>query len=154
MTSTTASSTPTVQALFIGPTPRQPLHGVDQVVAVAGHGLEGDRKFLREGLPTGKNGPDRELTLIEAEAIEAVNRDYSVVLGAGRDPAQRGHAGHRAESSGRQAIPHRRGGPPGDPPLRAVRPPRVADAAGRARGAGSSRRVAGPDPRGRSDPGR
>jgi MOSC domain-containing protein YiiM len=80
MTSTSASSTPTVQALFIGPTPRQPLHGVAQVVAVAGHGLEGDRKFIREGLPKGKDGPDRELTLIEAEAIEAVSRDYNVML--------------------------------------------------------------------------
>lgn len=82
MTSQAASLTPAVQALFIGSTPKQPLFGVDQVVAVAGHGLEGDRKFRREGLPAGKNGPDRELTLIEAEAIEAVNRDESVALAA------------------------------------------------------------------------
>jgi MOSC domain-containing protein YiiM len=74
------SRVPAVEALFIGPVPRKPLHEVDQVICVAGHGLEGDRKFRREGLPPGKNGPDREVTLIEAEAIEAVNRDCNVEL--------------------------------------------------------------------------
>lgn len=80
MSSSTPSSTPSVQALFIGPTAKQPLQPVDQVVAVAGHGLEGDRKYRREGKPPSKNGPDREITLIEAEAIEAVSRDYNVEL--------------------------------------------------------------------------
>jgi MOSC domain-containing protein YiiM len=80
MASPSAPSTPSVVALFIGPTLEQPLHAVDQVVSVAGHGLEGDRKFRREGLPPRKNGPDREITLIEAEAIEAVNRDYGIEL--------------------------------------------------------------------------
>ncbi len=80
MSSTTSSSTPSVQALFIGPTPRQPLQPVEQVVAVAGHGLEGDRKFRSVSRPARKDGPDREITLIEAEAIEAVNRDYKVEL--------------------------------------------------------------------------
>ncbi len=73
-------SGPSVVALFIGLTPEQPLHAVDQVASVAGHGLEGDRKFRRPGLPERKNGPDREVTLIESEAIEAVNRDYGVEL--------------------------------------------------------------------------
>jgi MOSC domain-containing protein YiiM len=49
-------------------------------MAVAGHGLEGDRKYRREGLPPKKNSPDREITLIEAEAIEGVGRDYTVAL--------------------------------------------------------------------------
>jgi MOSC domain-containing protein YiiM len=40
----------------------------------------GDRKFRREGIPARKNGPDREVTLIEAEAIEAVSRDYGVAI--------------------------------------------------------------------------
>ena len=71
---------PSVVALFIGPTPEQPLHAVDRVVSVAEHGLEGDRKFRHAGLPESKNGPDREVTLIESEAIEAVNRDYGVEL--------------------------------------------------------------------------
>jgi MOSC domain-containing protein YiiM len=69
-----------VEALFIGPTPRAPLQEVNQVLSVAGHGLEGDRMYRREGSPSRKDGPDRELTLIEAEAVEAVNRDCGVVL--------------------------------------------------------------------------
>jgi MOSC domain-containing protein YiiM len=80
MASPSASMSSSVVALFIGPTPKQPLHAVDQVVSVAGHGLEGDRKFRREGVPDPKNGPDREVTLIESEAIEAVSRDYGVEL--------------------------------------------------------------------------
>lgn len=71
---------PSVLALFIGPAPSQPLDQVDQVVSVAGHGLEGDRKFRREGVPNPKDGPDREVTLIESEAIEAAIRDYGVEL--------------------------------------------------------------------------
>ncbi|MDG3005090.1 MOSC domain-containing protein [Paludisphaera mucosa] len=64
-----------VTALFVGPTPSKPMQSVGEVVAVAEHGLEGDRKFRREGRPARKDGPDREVTLIEAEAVEAVNRD-------------------------------------------------------------------------------
>jgi MOSC domain-containing protein YiiM len=80
MASPSALSNPSVVALFIGPTLQAPLHAVDQVVSVAGHGLEGDRKFRRESLPPNKNGPDREITLIEAEAIESVNRDCDIEL--------------------------------------------------------------------------
>jgi MOSC domain-containing protein YiiM len=80
MSNSPTRSGPAVEALFIGPVVKKPLHEVDQVVCVVGHGLEGDRKFRREGLPPRKNGPDREVTLIEAEAIEAVNRDCDIEL--------------------------------------------------------------------------
>jgi MOSC domain-containing protein YiiM len=80
MSNSPTRSGPAVEALFIGPVVKKPLHEVDLVVCVVGHGLEGDRKFRREGLPPRKNGPDREVTLIEAEAIEAVNRDCDIEL--------------------------------------------------------------------------
>jgi MOSC domain-containing protein YiiM len=80
MASPSASTSPTVVALFIGATPKQPLQAVDQVISVAAHGLEGDRKFRGDGVSGPKNGPDREVTLIESEAIEAVNREYGVEL--------------------------------------------------------------------------
>jgi MOSC domain-containing protein YiiM len=52
---------------------------VEQVRAVAARGLEGDRYFL--GLGTfWKPKPDYEVTLIEIEALEALERDYGVVL--------------------------------------------------------------------------
>ena len=43
---------------------------------VADQGVEGDRYF-------GRSKPERVLTLIEAEAIEAVARDYDLTLSAG-----------------------------------------------------------------------
>lgn len=46
--------------------------------AVAGRGLEGDRYFHREGTFSLKHGPDREVTLIEAEAIEALAQESQV----------------------------------------------------------------------------
>jgi len=53
-----------------------PLLPVQSVRAIAGRGLEGDRNF-------GKPGPGRNVTLIEAEAIEALERDCKLqVTGA------------------------------------------------------------------------
>jgi MOSC domain-containing protein YiiM len=53
-----------------------PMVSVAQVEAVAGRGLCGDRYFL----PEGKNKPDKEVTLIEVEALEALPRDYQMSL--------------------------------------------------------------------------
>lgn len=55
------------------------MQSVTAVETVAGKGIVGDRKF-REGTGGKKDGPDREITLIESEAIEAVNRDYVLRL--------------------------------------------------------------------------
>jgi len=55
---------------------------VEHVSALPGVGLEGDRYALRKGTFF-KPQPDYELTLIEAEAIEALRRDYGVDLVAG-----------------------------------------------------------------------
>ena len=51
----------------------------NQVVAIPGVGLEGDRYALGKGTFS-KPEPDFELTLIEAEAIEALQREYNVEL--------------------------------------------------------------------------
>ncbi|MFO0891624.1 MAG: MOSC domain-containing protein [Isosphaeraceae bacterium] len=73
---------PSVAGLFIGPVKGQPLSSVEKVNAVAGRGLEGDRKLRPAASPPADDGPDRELTLIEAEAIEAAIREYGVQLEA------------------------------------------------------------------------
>ncbi len=59
------------------------MKSVSAVRAVAGRGLEGDRYFLGVGTKSSKPGPDREVTLIEIEAIEALERDYGVKLNPG-----------------------------------------------------------------------
>jgi MOSC domain-containing protein YiiM len=56
------------------------LHAVDRIEAVAGRGLVGDRYYLKEGTFSGKDGPDREVTLIESEALEGCAREYEIAL--------------------------------------------------------------------------
>jgi MOSC domain-containing protein YiiM len=67
-----------VEAIFIGGVAEGPLDSVDEVEAVAGHGLNGDRYALRAGSFSKKEAPGREVTLIESEAIEAARRDYGI----------------------------------------------------------------------------
>ena len=54
-----------------------PMESVEEVRAVPGKGLEGDRYFFKQGTFY-KPQPDRELTLIEAEAIEALRNEFQV----------------------------------------------------------------------------
>ncbi len=58
----------------------EPMAAVESARVVVGGGLEGDRFFQGEGGRAKKRGPDREVTLIEAEAIEAVGREGKVSL--------------------------------------------------------------------------
>jgi MOSC domain-containing protein YiiM len=53
---------------------------VNEARAVPGKGLEGDRYFHQVGTFSNKPGPDRELTLIEVEALEGLKRDYGIDL--------------------------------------------------------------------------
>src|SRR6266851_2700034 len=59
-----------------------PMQSVNKARAVPGRGLEGDRYFNHKGTFS-KPQPDRELTLIEAEAIEAMKRELDVDYGLG-----------------------------------------------------------------------
>jgi MOSC domain-containing protein YiiM len=59
------------------------MQSVSEVRAVAGQGLEGDRYFLKTGTYSPKHGAGREATLIEIEAIEALERDYGAKLSPG-----------------------------------------------------------------------
>ena len=52
------------------------LTSVESVRAIPGRGLEGDRYFHNKGFYSKKPGPDREVTLIEIEAIERFNRNF------------------------------------------------------------------------------
>ena len=68
-----------VEGLFITSAAFEPMVALDEVRAVAGRGLEGDRYFLGVGFYSdGRDG--RQVTLIEAEALEALRREHGVEL--------------------------------------------------------------------------
>jgi len=67
----------TVISINIAAKAEGPMQSVNEVRAVPGRGLEGDRYFFRQGTYY-KPQPDRELTLIEAEAIEALRNEFKV----------------------------------------------------------------------------
>jgi MOSC domain-containing protein YiiM len=73
----------TVVAIYIAPIAEAPTVSVNQVRAVPGRGLEGDRYFQQNGTYSDSPGPAREATLIEIEAIEALKRDHRIELGLG-----------------------------------------------------------------------
>ena len=71
-----------VESIYIASAAAVPTKAVEAVLAIPGMGLEGDRYALKQGTFY-KPDPDRELTLIEAEAIDALGREYGVELAAG-----------------------------------------------------------------------
>ncbi len=72
-----------VVSIHISQSASQPTMSVEEVRAVAGKGLEGDRYFRQVGTYSHRPGPDREITLIEIEAIQALKRDLNNELEAG-----------------------------------------------------------------------
>ncbi len=75
--------TGTVVSLHIAPDAAGSMVSVPTVRAVAGRGLEGDRYYADAGTFSEKPGPDREVTLIESEAVDALRRDYEIEFDAG-----------------------------------------------------------------------
>jgi MOSC domain-containing protein YiiM len=61
----------TVEAIYVGTERGAPRSAIDRVRAVAGMGLEGDRYFGHRRR-VGPFGSERQVTLIEAEAVAAV----------------------------------------------------------------------------------
>ena len=68
----------TVELLVTGPKKGEPLAYVPSVHVRAAHGIEGDRYFCAEPYADAT----RDLTLIEAEALEALQREHGIVLEA------------------------------------------------------------------------
>ena len=71
-----------IQSIHIASAAKAPTCSVEQVMAIPGVGLEGDRYALKQGTFF-KPEPDFELTLIELEALEALKRDYEIDLAPG-----------------------------------------------------------------------
>ena len=74
--------TGSIDSIHIASAARQPTQPVEQVQAIPGVGLMGDRYARQQGTFS-KPEPDFELTLIEAESIDALKREYGVELAPG-----------------------------------------------------------------------
>lgn len=72
-----------VVSIHIAPARGATTTSVPQVRAVPGKGVEGDRHFGRAKNDPDDPRPDREITLVEVEAIEALAREYDVRLEPG-----------------------------------------------------------------------
>ncbi len=67
----------TIISINIAPAAEAPMESVGEARAVPGKGLQSDRYFARQG-SFYKPQPDRELTLIESEAIEAFRTEFKL----------------------------------------------------------------------------
>jgi MOSC domain-containing protein YiiM len=75
----------TIEHIYIHNERAEPLDSVAKVKAEAGRGLEGDRYYFKQGTFSKDRRMGREVTLIEAEAIEALRNDYGLQVDWG-DP--------------------------------------------------------------------
>jgi MOSC domain-containing protein YiiM len=72
-----------VEGIFIAAEAEGATRPVDEVDAVAGQGLEGDRYFAGGGTFFEERKPGQDITLIEAEAIEGLARENGIALAPG-----------------------------------------------------------------------
>ena len=77
-----AAQTGVVEAIHIGPVRKQPMISVQEIRAIPGLGLEGDRYHKHAGSFSKRLKPEREITLIEGEALEAFARELGITLTA------------------------------------------------------------------------
>lgn len=67
-----------VEAIYLNRGKAGAMEPVGEATAVAGRGLEGNRYFRAESDDGSKIGPAQQITLIEAEAVEALVNDERV----------------------------------------------------------------------------
>jgi MOSC domain-containing protein YiiM len=72
-----------VVSIFVTAKAATPMEARQQVEAIAGRGIEGDRYFTGTGHWSNHEGQGREITLIEIEAIEALAREKKIEIAPG-----------------------------------------------------------------------
>jgi MOSC domain-containing protein YiiM len=72
-----------VEGIYLTPEKSAPCEPVESARFVPGRGPEGDRKFRPEGSESYEAGTGRDITLVEAEAIEGLAADTGIELGPG-----------------------------------------------------------------------
>ena len=73
-----------VLALYIATDARATMTAVEQLAAVAGRGLEGDRYFEGRGSFSRWPGEGRAVTLVQEEALDAILEECGIDLRGGR----------------------------------------------------------------------
>ena len=73
----------TVEAIHVAPEASEPVESRDSVEAVPGKGLRGDRYFDARGTFSGAEAGGNELTLVEREAVTAIEREAGIELEPG-----------------------------------------------------------------------
>lgn len=73
----------TVLSIHIADKESAPVREITEAHAVPGKGIEGDRYFLQEGAFSDVEGPARDVTLIESEALAALEADHGIKLAPG-----------------------------------------------------------------------
>lgn len=71
-------------AIYTAEQKRADLQRVEEARAEPGRGLAGDRYYHAAGTYSKPAGPDREVTLIEIEALEALRRECDITLEPGQ----------------------------------------------------------------------
>ncbi len=69
-----------VLAIYTAPARREPMVAHQEVRVVPGKGIEGDRYYIGNATYSDRAGPHRELTLIEEETLDALEREYGYRL--------------------------------------------------------------------------
>jgi MOSC domain-containing protein YiiM len=69
-----------VAAIYVSPVAGKPMSARTEVKALAGRGLDGDRYCAGEGTWSRHPGTGRQVTLVEAESVEAAARDGDMAL--------------------------------------------------------------------------
>jgi MOSC domain-containing protein YiiM len=72
-----------LECIYLAAIAEAPTWSVQEVVALAGVGLEGDRYSANAGSFSAKPKPGRQITLIEAEAIEALEQELGLKVAPG-----------------------------------------------------------------------
>ncbi len=72
-----------VVAIHLAKAAEVEMQAVEVAEAVPGRGLKGDRYYEATGSFSDRGTPDRQLTLVEVESLEALARDYAIELQPG-----------------------------------------------------------------------
>lgn len=72
-----------VVSIHVSPKAEAPMAAVNEVCAVPGRGLEGDRYFQHTGTYSDTPGTGRDVTLVASEAITDIERDHGIRLRPG-----------------------------------------------------------------------